>query len=141
MRRSVSDAFGEADLVIVYTDSERKRTAVLIKDKLRAAFQPEQPERYAERGRAGVGKGWEAYWTCLVAPKTYIDRGHGFDAAVSLERVIELFAEADERRREFKVRVLQEAIRKCETSGEQVVDPVMTLAGAVLPIFPGFLPR
>ena len=126
VRRSVSDAFGEADLIVVYTNSERKRTAILIEDKLRAAFQPEQPERYAERGRAGLGKEWETYWTCLVAPKTYINRGHDFDAAVSLESVVDLFARADERRREFKVRVLQEAIRKCETNGVQVVDPVMT---------------
>ena len=103
-----------------------KRAAILIEDKLRAVFQPEQPERYAERGRAGLGKEWETYWTCLVAPKTYINRGHDFDAAVSLESVVDLIARADERRREFKVRVLQEAIRKCETNGVQVVDPVMT---------------
>jgi hypothetical protein len=45
---------------------------------------------------------------------------------VSLESVVDLSARADERRREFKVRVLQEAIRKCETNGVQVVDPVMT---------------
>ncbi|MGA3212343.1 MAG: hypothetical protein ABSD20_13640 [Terriglobales bacterium] len=94
--------------------------------KLRAAFQHEQAERYAERGRAGVGNKWEAYWTCLVAPKTYINRGHGFEAAVSLESLSNLFARGDERRRKFKVRVLQDAIRKCETSGVQVVDPVIT---------------
>ena len=126
VRRSVSDAFGEADLIVVYSNSEKRRTAILIEDKLRAAFQPEQPERYAERGRAGIGKEWDAYWTCLVAPKTYISRGHAFDNAVSLESVVGLFACCDERRREFKMRVLQEAIRKCESNGVQVVDPVMT---------------
>jgi len=126
VRRSFADAFGEADLIAVYSNSEGKRAAILIEDKLRAAFQPRQPERYAERGKGGMPKAWDAFWTCLVAPETYINRGHSFDAAVSLESLIELFAKNNALRHEFKSRVLKEAIQKCISSGPQVVDPVIT---------------
>jgi len=126
VRRSVSDAFGEADLVVVYTTAKGERVAILIEDKLRAPFQPEQSDRYRGRGENGLGLDWESYWTCLVAPEQYIEHGHSFDAAIPLESIAELFTGVDDRRHEFKSQVLLETIRKCESSGVQVVDQVVT---------------
>jgi hypothetical protein len=126
VKRSVGDAFGEVDLLVVYKAVTGERTAVLIEDKLRAAFQPLQPERYSERGENGLGRDWEAYWTCLVAPEHYMPATHGFDAAIPVEAIIEMFVGMDQKRREFKIQVLREVIRKCESAGVQVVDPVMT---------------
>lgn len=126
VKRSVGDAFGEVDLLVVYKAGTGNRTAILIEDKLRAAFQPLQPDRYHERGKDGLGRDWEAYWTCLVAPEHYMPATHGFNVAISVERVIEMFVDMDETRREFKIQVLKEVIRKCESTGVQVVDPVVT---------------
>jgi len=38
VQRSVSDALGEADIVVIYKGYEGKNTAILIEDKIRAAF-------------------------------------------------------------------------------------------------------
>jgi hypothetical protein len=128
--RSVCDQWGEADLVVVYKEIEGNgdRVALLIEDKIRAGFQPLQPDRYRERGDSGRGARWDRYWTCLVAPKSYVDsnRHHGFDAAVTLEQIKECLAVSEPKRREFKVRVIAQAIEKKDRTGVQVVDKVMT---------------
>lgn len=126
VQRSVSDALGEADIVVIYKGYEGKNTAILIEDKIRAAFQPDQPERYRERGKIGIGHAWDLCWTCLIAPASYIKDDHRFDAAVTLETISDLLAEAQDLRSTFKCQVLQEAINKCSSTGVQVVDKVMT---------------
>lgn len=126
VKRSVGDAFGEADLLVVYQNPTGKKIAILIEDKLRAPFQHEQDDRYRIRGGAGISLSWDCYWTCLVAPQCYLERGHGFDAAISLENIIDLFSLMEERRGQFKSGVLREAIKKCGSSGVQVVDPEVT---------------
>jgi len=130
VRHSVSDQSGEADLIVVYRQLEgaAERVAILIEDKIRASFQPRQAERYRERGDAGTGLEWNRYWTCLVAPKSYMVArpDHGFDAAVALEQVKEWLAVSEPRRREFKVGVIDQAIEKALRTGVQNVDPVMT---------------
>jgi hypothetical protein len=83
VQRSTADAFGEADLVIVYTEQSGKRIAILIENKIQAVFQPRQAERYRQRGEAG--NGWDSFWTCLVAPESYVNRQHSFDSAVTLD--------------------------------------------------------
>lgn len=129
VRRSVSDQHGEADLIVVYNhlNAPPRRVAILIEDKIGAIFQPLQPERYRERGIFGENAlGWNNHWTCLVAPKKYIDRGHRFDAAVELEQVKEWFISGDSIRSRFKAEVITQAITKAEVTGVKVVDEVMT---------------
>src|SRR6266436_5009178 len=47
VQRSESDPYGEADLVVVYTlEGSSEKIALLIEDKIRAVFQPQQAERY-----------------------------------------------------------------------------------------------
>lgn len=125
--RSVPDPYGEADLVVIYLNSAGSRIALLIEDKLRARFQPEQAMRYTKRGRAGIGNRWDSFRTCLVAPKAYARNPNGFDMKVNIEDIVGLFAGGEDLRHKFKVQVLQDAIRKCEANGVQVVDPVMTI--------------
>jgi len=126
VKRSVSDPFGEADLVVVYKQSEgdAKRIAILIEDKIGAEFQPSQAERYRKRGELGKGREWDDYWTCLVAPESYIGEGSadGFDAEIGLEEINEWIAASEPARRAFKVEVIQEAIRKANWLGPQEVD-------------------
>jgi hypothetical protein len=133
VEHSVSDNHGEADLIVTYKEVEGNgdQVAILIEDKIRAGFQPRQPDRYRERGERGEsGKGirWNRYWTCLVAPKSYArsKSDHGFDAVVTLEQITEWIAVTEPKRREFKVRAIDRAIKKAEGSGVQVVDQEMT---------------
>jgi hypothetical protein len=128
VEHSVSDQYGEADLVVVYTEAANagNRIAILIEDKIRARFQPRQADRYRERGGLGNGREWDRYWTCLVAPASYIKLGHGFDTAVTLEQIKGWFDAAQPERRAFKVNVVDRAIEKAASTGVQKVDPVMT---------------
>jgi hypothetical protein len=129
VEHSVSDQCGEADLIVVYKQLEGKceKIAILIEDKIRAVFQPRQADRYRERGESGNKVHWDRYWTCLVAPASYIKKAdHGFDAAVSLEQLKEWFAIMDPKRCEFKARVIDQAIKKAERTGVQKVDLAVT---------------
>lgn len=98
VKHSVSDNYGEADLIVVYRlESTTENIAILIEDKIHAPFQDGQALRYKKRGEDGeknFGK-WDHHWTCLVAPDCYIKRGHGFDATVELEQIRAWFASND----------------------------------------------
>lgn len=123
--RSSTDMFGEADLIVIYSNKNGARIALLIEDKIRAAFQPGQAERYQMRGESGKGNRWDSFWTCLVAPNLYIGRGHQFHASVQLEAIRDFF-ESNVVRGSFKSGVIKAAIEKANRTGVQVVDPVMT---------------
>lgn len=129
IKHSVSDIHGEADLIVVYQiDGTNERVAILIEDKIHARFQDRQASRYKERGVDGekTPRKWDHHWTCLVAPESYIKRGHGFDASVKLEVIREWFASNDSGRAEFKVEVVKNAIMKASITGVKVVDEGMT---------------
>jgi hypothetical protein len=128
---SVSDKYGEADLVVLITTAlpsgSAVKLALLIEDKINAGFQPSQPQRYRQRGEEGVSSGrWASFVTVLVAPAAYITLSHGFDAAVSLEQIREWICPHDAERRAYKVGKIEEAIKKQGTHGVQTVDYDMT---------------
>jgi hypothetical protein len=128
---SVSDKYGEADLVVIVNGNqpsgEIARLALLIEDKITAGFQPDQAGRYRARGVEGKEQGlWTCFKTVLVAPSAYIARGHGFDAALSLEQTKEWICPADLARRRFKIAKIEEAIAKKNATGVQIVDLEMT---------------
>jgi hypothetical protein len=129
VKHSVSDAYGEADLIVLYQlEGSNEHVAILIEDKIHAPFQQLQAERYKQRGVYGekTAKEWNHHWTCLVAPECYIKRGHGFDAAVKLEQIKQWLHSNDSGRAEFKVGVIDKAIRKASITGVKVVDPIVT---------------
>ena len=124
--RSVTTREGESDLLVTYGPSVGLPTAILIEDKIRASFQPRQPERYRERGDCGKGKGWSQYWTCLVGPRKYIAKSTAFDATVSIEALQKYFAGRADDRSQFRARILRRTIEKFEAAGVQIVDPGVT---------------
>lgn len=126
VERSVSDAFGEADLIVIYKDRSGKEIGILVEDKINAAFQPKQADRYLLRGGTSESNGWNSFWTCLVAPEAYIRRGHGFQAAVSLESIQDWFKGTGGDRGQFKATIVQKAIVKERNTGVQRVDPHVT---------------
>lgn len=68
----VKGAHGETDL-LVFFEKNGSKVAVLIEDKISAAFTQRQAERYVERGEDLVQKGEaDAFKTVLVAPQHYM---------------------------------------------------------------------
>jgi hypothetical protein len=129
---SVVDRFGEADLVarLRVTDLDRgsnTRLALLIEDKITTPLQPKQDERYRKRGEAGISEGaWDMFVSVLVAPTSYLNRAHAFQAAVALEKMKDWICKKDSARRAFKIAKIDEATAKKNSNGIKVVDADMT---------------
>ena len=123
-RRSATDSTGESD-VEIFVRSGDAIVAVLIEDKVHAAAQPRQPERYRERGDRYVRSGaCERFVTVLLAPETYLKGAlRGFDRTVSYEELIRAFEDPEvvPARSRFKCAVLRGAIEK-STKGYQAVE-------------------
>ena len=124
--RSVTTGKGESDLLVTYGPTGVLPTAILIEDKIRAGFQPKQPERYRDRGEHGKGKEWSQYWTCLVGPMKYIAKSKEFDASVSIETLQQYFAARTDDRSQFRAGILGRTIKKFEATGVQIIDTDMT---------------
>jgi hypothetical protein len=125
--RSTTTEDGESDLLVKYSEREGVLPiAILIEDKIRAGFQPTQAERYRKRGEEGKGERWADYWTCLVAHSKYSAKPGDFDAVVTLDALHRYFADKDDDRSRFRARILEQTIRKYETTGIQTIDPNMT---------------
>jgi hypothetical protein len=124
---SLNDDHGEADLVVELTIDEGCRCALLIENKINAAFQPLQAQRYRDRGDTGIATGrWKSYRTVLVAPARYVRTDHGFDATVTLEQISDWICITEPLRRAFKIERLNRAIEKKNAAGVQLVDDTMT---------------
>jgi ADP-ribosylglycohydrolase len=72
-RVSQATEAGETDVLLEVAGQDGAVMAILVENKIDAAFQPQQAERYRQRGQHGIIAGsWSAYRTCLVAPKQYL---------------------------------------------------------------------
>jgi len=114
-RRSATDSLGESD-VEVFVRVGDETIAILIENKVHAAAQPRQAERYRERGEGHVRVGrCQRFVTVLVAPQVYL-RGkvRGFDKTISYEDLVNQFEHAEVvlARSRFKAAVLRGAIEK-----------------------------
>src|ERR1035441_3454935 len=101
-------------------DANSVRRALLIEDKIDAAFQPDQARRYKRRGELGVPELWSAYATCLVAPSAYIKVGHGFQFEAALEAISPLLSPDSLQRRLFKQKVIKNAIESQSLVGPKI---------------------
>jgi len=124
-RRSVRTETGESDLVLTF-HSEAGAILALVENKVDAAFQLNQPQRYIERanGYRETGRYGQVI-TVLMAPQIYFgdeDENYGFDAKISYEAVLRWFSagERKEPRTEYKLKLLQGAIKRGR-SGWQLV--------------------
>ena len=100
--RSVSDSLGESDLVWLLDHPTEGRHLVLIENKIKAAAQPEQFERYAARARQYLEKGHASKTSLLLAaPGKYKSSDSGkYELRIDYESVIEwLKPQSDERSR------------------------------------------
>ena len=112
--RSVKTMNGESDLELTFHSSSGL-IKILVENKVDAAFQPNQPERYSERadGYRALKKYQEAL-TVVVAPEVYFgDDGSafGFDAKVTYDDALAWFEQAEiGARKDYKLAILRGAI-------------------------------
>ena len=114
--RGVADQAGESDLCVLFKDGDGRRLAVLIEDKIDAAFQPDQAGRYRKRGVLGVGIGhWDRFVTCLCAPESYaapLADGGAWDAVLTYEEIEARLADSSDSFAPFVRLALARAIDK-----------------------------
>lgn len=128
--RGVTQSQGESDLEILVANGERQTDLLLIENKIAAAFQPDQLERYRQRGENYVTQGkCSRFRVILCAPRVYLERGaEEFDAAVAYEDLLGWFEgrETDEPRCQFKRKMLASSIEKATHGYQQVEDAPVT---------------
>lgn len=118
---------GETDLVVdlpISAEGRVVRTRLLIENKIAAAFQPTQPERYVARLKHAIASGeCDQGWCVLVAPAEYVCGVAGckvFDARVTYEELQAYFEQPapppvtpeSQRRRQFRRDVFRQALTK-----------------------------
>lgn len=129
--RSVAHSIGESDLEI-FVEQSGYITAILIENKITAAFQNRQAERYRRRGAAYVRNDrCHAFVTVLVAPEAYFgadpDDRKGFDAVVTYESIRQQFLDVGlGARLAYKLNLLDGAIVKARVGYRLEEDPPVT---------------
>ncbi|MCS4306516.1 hypothetical protein M2404_000839 [Rheinheimera pacifica] len=126
---SVSEALlGESDLIVKFTSETGVPEAILIENKIDAAAQTKQGDRYKMRGEKGIAQGeWAKFITCLFAPQSYVDRNaEPYDVEISYEQVIAFFQAQADIRSQYRAAFLQEAVEKNRRGYQSVVCQRMT---------------
>ena len=112
--RSVKTMNGESDLELTF-HSGSGLLKILIENKVDAAFQPNQPQRYAERAEGYMAlETYREVMTVVMAPEVYFgDEGtaFGFDAKVTYEGALAWFKQTEiGARKDYKLAILRGAI-------------------------------
>lgn len=115
--------YGESDITVI-VNSQGKRHALLIEDKIDAKAMPRQCERYFERGRLGMEQGeYESFDVFIVAPEAYIAGNamarEEYPNKISYERLKQYFETRTDARSSFKCQQMEQAIEK-QKKGYQV---------------------
>lgn len=83
---------GESDIEFGFRTAAGTRHIVLVENKVNASFQPEQVERYHNRGQFRVDREtWDSFSVCLLAPERYVSQQtrNGFDSVIHYEDIVE----------------------------------------------------
>ncbi|MFA7158996.1 MAG: PD-(D/E)XK nuclease family protein [Kiritimatiellia bacterium] len=115
--RSVKTANGESDLELTIKVAGGA-IRVLVENKVDAAFQPNQPERYTDRANEYEKSGkYQRVVTVVIAPKVYFSddaENIGFDVRLTYESVLAWFVDANQlgTRRDYKLALIRGAIER-----------------------------
>lgn len=129
--RSVTQSQGESDLEIFVNRPEGNKLAVLIENKINAAVQPEQAERYEKRGRNYIRNGrCSEFRVVLCAPSNYMYSTtiKGFTTKVVYEDLLAWFNDkkGSSQRSFYKSVIIANAIEKAVLGYQQVEDAPVT---------------
>jgi hypothetical protein len=127
VRRSVTQSTGESDLELSVTLDGGGRLRLLIENKVDAAFQPEQANRYRQRAANYLSCAeCDIVKTILVAPERYFGNSEeltGFDHRLTYEQLREWFERSDlGTRAEYKSELLSGAIEKSTLGYQPLAD-------------------
>jgi hypothetical protein len=124
---SVVDGTGETDLLARFL-VDGKSGVLLIENKIDAAFQPMQPERYKARANEMANSGQAAY-CILIAPTRYTDGNAAaahFDECVSYEDVARAIGSQDTERAKHRAALLLRAVQQAKSSYMVIPAPEVT---------------
>ena len=128
--RSVKTVNGESDVELTLQASN-STIKILIENKVDASFQPNQPQRYADRANAYRTSGkCEEITTVVMAPEVYFGSeasNFGFDAKVTYEAALGWFESAEllGPRREYKLALLRGAIERGRLGWKLIPHPAV----------------
>jgi hypothetical protein len=131
-KKSVTQSTGESDLEVDLAGADGSVTRMMIENKVGAGLQPQQAERYRQRGEGYMRNGvCSAYWTTIAAPRRYFGSetsNKGFNFRLDYEDLVEWFQEAKHlgNRRDYKIMLLQSAIEKGTLGYQPVEDAAAT---------------
>jgi len=112
--RSISNSLGESDILwLVEMNGEEKRL-VLIENKINAPAQPEQFQRYYQRGTRYVAEGvGHSFRTMLIAPDAYTSTDcANYEVRLSYEMLAQWFRGVEDERHQFLANVFSFAAGK-----------------------------
>jgi hypothetical protein len=124
---SVVDGTGETDLLARFV-IDGKSGVLLIENKIDAAFQPMQPERYKARANR-MAAGGQAAYCLLIAPTRYTDGNAAatqFDACVSYEDVARAIGSQNTERAKHRAALLLRAVQQAKSSYMVIPAPEVT---------------
>lgn len=130
VRRGPTHSTGESDLELEVVLSDSSRAVLLIENKVDAALQDRQAERYRERAASFVAEGrCSVARTLVIAPDRYFapDDDTGFDASLTYEQLLEWFRSSglDSHRRGYKEALIGAAIERAILGYQRVADKSM----------------
>ena len=104
------DSRGESNITVIYTSNNQTK-ALLIEDKINAAQQPNQYERYLARGRKAMSDGlYESFEVFLVAPESYY--APEYKNKLTYEEVKAYFEKCNSSRSAYKIALISKALQK-----------------------------
>jgi hypothetical protein len=112
--------YGETDIEVIY-EYENEKHAILIEDKISAEPQPDQAERYKNRGEKDVREGrYVDFVTFIVAPQRYLDNPANmtdkYDYAITHDEIAKYFQNNDDLHSEFRFNCFSSSLTKCQYS-------------------------
>ena len=117
---------GESDIAIGL-EIKGEKHIFLIENKIYAPEQPEQPDRYHQRGEGRVEEeAWDEYHTGLISPSKYLEGydEHSYGVEISYEQLLDYFKNNSGSRSSFHRKVIQEGIEKARKGYQRTTDEI-----------------
>ncbi|MDB2284507.1 hypothetical protein PM038_04375 [Halorubrum ezzemoulense] len=122
---------GESDVEFGFRSVSGDRHLVLIEDKIDASKQPDQVERYFNRGQYRVDRGsWDSFTVCLLAPESYVSTENEaeFDSIIRYEDVLDFLEDATHDSAAFFSKVFESGMRRGSSPTTDASDVLRSIA-------------
>ncbi len=122
---------GESDVEFGFRSVSGDQHLVLIEDKIDASKQPDQVERYFNRGQYRVDRGsWDSFTVCLLAPESYVSDGDEaeFDSIIRYEDVLDFLEDATHDSAAFFSKVFESGMRRGRSPTTDASDVLRSIA-------------